>query len=151
MTQLVHHVDGCVYPAMVAPHWSWDSPPSEAFTLEKDDAPVSIVRVFHRRLVGTSLAFNVIGIGGVFTQPPYRGQHHGSRLVAAVCAAVERRAILAAVLYATPERHNFYARLGFLRVQPYLYIKSLVPGLTFDEETPQVPVPRWSVVPEGRF
>ena len=152
MIDIQHYPDGCVLPQMRAPHWEWPHhAPDEAYVLTVDGVPASIARLFHRRLIGTALSGNVIGIGGVWTEPPFRGRRYASKLIGHVCATVDRRAALAAVLFATPANGRLYERQGFVRVQPYLYVRSLVPGLVFDAETPQVPVSRWTLEPDERF
>ena len=150
---LQHYADGCCFPTMREPGWLWlQEPPTEAYALHVDGEtePVSIVRLFPRRLIGSALACHVIGIGGLWSEARH-GDLVRQQLLNETCAAIHRRALLAAVAYATPSRSAVLAHCGFVRVQPYLYVRSLVPGLVFTEEEPAVPTPWWRLEPDGRF
>lgn len=148
-----HCPDGCVFPEMRAPHWAWpECPPAEAYVaLDDAERPLSILRLFPRKLSSNTVSFHIVGIGGVWTQPEHRGQHHASTLLAYVCEQINRRAIVAAGLYAHADRARMYRRQGFVEVQPRLYLRSLVPGLQFVAGEPAAPYFWWKLEPDVAF
>ena len=136
------------------PHWTWPHDAPEATALLTDgDVPVSVCRLFPRRLSSFDVSLDVCGVGGVYTHPDYRRRGHGTALLRQLSTHLWRGAKLALVLYA--KDRGLYTRAGFTWLQPMkdhgnLLAKPLLEGLTFAADSRLASRP-WQVWPEGRF
>lgn len=135
---------------MRQPHWTWETPPDEAYVRTVDGAPVAILRLFHRRLLHMDVSLPVVGIGGVFTVEGQRGKGHASALLAHTLGDLSRRGYLAACLYASHDR-SLYQRAGFVEVQLGFWCKALATGLAFVERDMRLLRMQWTVEPDGHF
>jgi len=133
--------------------WQWTpDPESTAVLTTPDGVPVSVCRLFPRRLESFDCALDVYGVGGVYTHPAHRGRGYGTSLLTHLRAHSWPRK-LALVLYAG--NRALYTRAGFTWLQSakehqQLLATPLVDGLTFTAESRLESRP-WQVWPEGHF
>jgi GNAT superfamily N-acetyltransferase len=86
------------------------------------DEELAVVRLFSKRLRMSNAAIAVTGVGGVFTDPAYRGRGIATKLVEHVLHSHPGPF----ALYASTAAH-LYQRLGFIEVASGLF---LYPGAT---------------------
>lgn len=147
-------------PHLKQPHWTWDkAPPSKAivaYVMGTDGVrvPVACLRLFKRHITSPGAkgdggcCFSCYGIGGVFTEKPWRGKGLASLLLdRAETFARERGAFLA--LFAVYGK-DLYLRAGYIPVakcletREHLWVKSTDAGLGIRPG-------EWSLYPGGHF